>query len=429
MEKLIKYLYYISILCFALPSGDIFHIPVKILVTFGLLFLFLLSRFVENKPIVIDGITKGFLLVITALVLWACLGFANGYGTVIMAMKSFLSLLVTVLGTYLMINHGIVTIKQAMKIISLTAVCMVGFKFVCELVLMAGIIDWVRFRELYVLITGTSITTMEIPFGGMIIYRLMATNDYLPLVLIGFYLLYEKTSIWKKVIMIGILAAYTFIVYSRVAMLQYGVIIAFYLGSLLWDFVKNTTRKRMIIFSSLAIGLLVIGTVVFVWKSDMIIGTVTTFANSMYERWFGNSAAYSDSFRVEQKVYLWEGIWNSPILGQGLGSYIRGYLRSTVVPFSYEAEYLSFIYQFGFVGFSIIIGGILLLFFKMCFTGTSRNRMKLLVLLNFGIWAVRPLYNPQFLSSSSGMIIVAIFLAAAYYSKGLESKKVIKYEK
>ena len=423
MEKLIQYLYYLSILCFALPSGDILNIPVKILVTFGILFLFLASRLIEKKPIVIDGVVKGFILILAALVLWACLGMLNGYDTVFMALKSFLSLLVTVLTSYLMITNHIVTEKKAMKVICFTAVIMVGFKFLCEFVLMAGILDWVQFRQLYVLVTGTNITTMQIPFGGMIIYRLMATNDYLPLVLIGFYLLYEKTSAWKKAVIIAALGVYTFIVYSRVAMLQYGVIVLFYIGSLLWDFLKHATRKRTLIFTVFVAGVLSIVVLAFALKSDMIISTITTFAESMYERWFGNSAEYSDSFRVEQKVYLWEGIWKTPVIGQGLGSYIRGYLRSTVVPFSYEAEYLSFIYQFGFVGFVLIIGGILAIFAKICFAQTKRNRMRLLVLLNFGIWAVRPLYNPQFLSSSSGMIIVAIFLAASYYSKSLELKR------
>ena len=227
MEKLIQYLYYLSILCFALPSGDILNIPVKILVTFGILFLFLASRLIEKKPIVIDGVVKGFILILAALVLWACLGMLNGYDTVFMALKSFLSLLVTVLTSYLMITNHIVTEKKAMKVICFTAVIMVGFKFLCEFVLMAGILDWVQFRQLFVLVTGTNITTMQIPFGGMIIYRLMATNDYLPLVLIGFYLLYEKTSAWKKAVIIATLGVVTFIVYSRVAMLQYGVIVIF----------------------------------------------------------------------------------------------------------------------------------------------------------------------------------------------------------
>jgi hypothetical protein len=313
------------------------------------LILFLASRFIENKPIAMDGVIRGFVLILALLMVWACIGMVNGYDTVFMAIKSFLSLLVTVLSSYLMIKNQIVTEKKAMKVILATALIMVGFKFLCELVLMAGILDWVQFRQLYALVTGTNITTMEIPFGGMIIYRLMATNDYLPLVLMGFYLLYEKTSVWKKVAIIAALGVYTFIVYSRVAMLQYGVIVLFYVGSLLWDVIKQTTRKRMLVVTVLGAGALGILVILFAWKSEMILSTITTFAESMYERWFGDSAEYSDSFRVEQKIYLWEGIWKSPLLGQGLGSYIRGYLRSTVVPFSYEAEYLSFIYQFGFV--------------------------------------------------------------------------------
>ena len=425
MEKLIKYLYYISLLCFALPSGDVFGIPVKLLVTFGLLIITFLWILVKNKPIVIDFVIKGFIFVIVALMIWACIGTLNGYETVFLCLKSFLSLLVTVLCSYLLIKNGFVSVKGATKVLYITAILMVAIKFFCELMLVLGILDWNQFRELYVTITGTSVTTMEIPFGGIIIYRIMATNDFLPLVLVGFYLLYAKTSIVKKVLVIGVLGVYTFIVYSRVAMLQYGVIILFYLASLLWDFLKKTTRKKTILVISLSAAFVVIVGVLFIYKSETILSYAATFIESMYERWFGESASYSDSFRVEQKEYLWAGIWETPVLGQGLGSYIRGYLRSNEFPFSYEAEYLSFVYQFGVIGFMLIIGGIIAVFAKMCFSNRKRIRMNLLILLNFGIWALRPLYNPQLLSSSSGMIIVAIFLAGCYYSQStIEKSKV-----
>lgn len=430
MEKLIKYLYYIHLLCFALPSGDVFGIPVKLLVTFGLLGLTLLWILLENKQIIIDSVIKGFIFVIVALMVWACIGTLNGYETVFQCMKSFLSLLITVLCSYLLIKNKFVSVKPTIKILYGTAILMVALKFLCELILILGILDWNHFRELYVMITGMAVTTMEIPFGGIVIYRIMATNDFLPLVLVGFYLLYEKKSIVKKVIVIGVLGVYTFIVYSRVAMLQYGIIIVFYLASLLWDFLKKMTRKKTIFVVLLCSAAVISVGILFVLESETIVSYIGTFISSMYERWFGESAAYSDSFREEQKEYLWAGIWNTPILGQGLGAYVRGYLRSYEFPFSYEAEYLSFLYQFGFIGFVLIIGGIIGTFMKMCFSDTKKIRMTLLILLNFGIWAFRPFYNPQFLSSSSGMITVAIYLAAYYYSQTtIEKNKVNQYEK
>ena len=425
MEKLIKYLYYISILCFALPSGGILGIPIKILVTFGLLFLFLGSRLIKNQPIRVDGVVRGFVLVMAALSIWACIGIYNGYDTVLMAAKSFLSLLMTVLISYLLIQNKVVSLREAMRALFLTAVLMVGIKLVCEMAMLSGVLDWYTFRDLYQAVTGTVVTTMQIPLGGITVYRIMATNDYLPLVLMGFYLLYEKAATWFKWVVIAVLGVYTFIVYSRVAMLQYAIIVVFYAASLIWDLFRHRTRTKVLWFCLCAGGVLLGAVVMFVWKKDMIISAIATFASSMYERWLGDSAIYSDSFRIEQKAFLWAGIWKTPILGQGLGGYVREYLRSDVVPFSYEAEYLSFIYQFGFLGFILIIGGILGVFAKICFAGIRKNRMWILVLLNFGIWAARPLYNPQFLSSSSGMIIVAIFLAAHYYSQMLKKEEEI----
>lgn len=420
MEKVLKYLYYFSILCFALPSGSILGIPIKLLVTFSLLGLFFVWCLIENKNIVVDPVIVGFVFILVMLWNWGCIGSINGYETVFACFKSFLSLLITVLSTYLVIKNKIVSIEKSIKIIYWTAIFIVLVKFICETILVLGIMEWNQFRQVYGYITGTAVTTMQIPLGGLVIYRIMATNDFLPLVLLGFYLIFEKKSFVKKGAVVLLLGIYTFIVYSRVAMVQYGVIVLLYMASLLWDLIRNTTRGKMIIFVVIAFLSIGIVSTVLVLETETIISYVTTLTGSLYERWFGNSAAYSDSFRDEQSMHLWAGIKETPILGQGLGSYVRGYLRSEELPFSYEAEYLSFLYQFGFVGFVTIVGGIICLFARICFKDTKGIRLNILLLINFGIWALRPIYNPQFLSSSSGMIIVALFLAGGYYSQKLK---------
>lgn len=404
-----------------LPSGNIIGIPIKLLISFALLGLFFVWCISSKKNIVIDIVMVGFVFILVMLLCWGCIGTINGYETVFACFKSFLSLLITVVSTYLVVKNEIVSIEKSIKMIYVTAILIVGIKFLCEIVLVLGMMEWNQFRQIYGIITGTSVTTMQIPFGGLIIYRIMATNDFLPLVLLGFYLIFERKSFIKKCAIVAMLGVYTFIVYSRVAMVQYAVIIMVYLASEIWDFIKNTTREKMVVFVVLMFFVGGVIAVVLAFESDSIISYMTTFMGSLYERWFGDSAAYSDSFRDEQSLYLWLGIKETPILGQGLGSYIRGYLRSEELPFSYEAEYLSFIYQFGFVGFTIIIGGIICLFARICFKDTKGIRLNILLLINFGIWALRPVYNPQFLSSSSGMIIAVLFLAGGYYSKNIRT--------
>lgn len=409
-----------------LPSGNILGLPIKLLVTFALLGIFLIWSLIGKKSIVFDAVMIGFVFVLVMLWCWGCIGSINGYETVFACFKSFLSLLITVIATYLIIKNKIVSIEKSIKIIYLTAILIVLIKFMCEAILVLGVMDWNQFRLAYSAITGTAVTTMQIPFGGIIIYRIMATNDFMPLVLLGFYLIFEKNSWIKKCMVVLLLGIYTFVVYSRVAMVQYAAIVFIYVASLIWDLIKCTTRERLAVFivmTFLSVGLL---SIVIVLKADVIVSSITTIIGSLYDRWFGTSATFSDSFRDEQSMYLWGGIKESPILGQGLGSYIRGYLRSDELRFSYEAEYLSFLYQFGFVGFIIIIGGIIYLFAKICFENTKGIRLKIILLVNFGVWALRPIYNPQFLSSSSGMIIVVLFIAGSYYSKRLkmESKEI-----
>ena len=43
----------------------------------------------------------------------------------------------------------------------------------------------------------------------------------------------------------------------------------------------------------------------------------------------------------------------------------------------------------------------------------------LAVLMNLGIWVVKPLFNPQFLSSNSAMIIITIMFYGIYYNEKL----------
>ena len=429
MDNILKYLYYISILCFALPSGSVLGIPIKMFVTFGLLGLFFVWSTIKKRPIAFDFVIMGFLFILVALSIWACIGVINGYETIMACFKSFLSLLITVFSAYLLIKNKVVSLDKSIKAIYSAAFLIVVIKFACEAVLMLHIVEWNQFRDVYSYITGTDVTTMVIQFGGFPIYRIMATNDFLPLVIAGFYLVFENKSILKKLVVIVALGVYTFVVYSRVAMIQYAVIILFYLACLIWELIRNTTTKKMTI--CVLLSFLVVGVfgVIFVFQSETILSYISTFAESMYERWFGNSAEYSDSFRDEQSKYLWDGIMKTPILGQGLGSYVRGYIRSYALPFSYEAEYLSFIYQFGLVGFITIIGGIICIFANICFSNKQGIRLNLLLLINFGIWALRPLYNPQFLSSSSGMVIVGLFIAGSYYSQKTKLEgRINKYE-
>jgi len=416
VKKIIIGLYYALLLCFALPAGSILGIPIKLLITVAAFGLFIVWIIIEKKEITFDISLAGFVGIFIPISLWSMLSVANGYtSSMIACLKSFISLLSVVIISYVFIKNRIVEVTRAYKILYLAAVLCVVFKYVSEILMIINLVDWLSFRSFFTNVLDASLTTMQMNIGNIIIYRIMAPNDSLPLVLLGFYLLFEKKSIIYKFVAMIIIGGYTFIVYSRVIIIQYLVIILMYLFKELVQYLRFTSKRRTIFMLCLKfvfVGVLGMTVTIYSEKIEVII---QESIDLIEDRFFGSSAVYSDSFRDEQKEYLEVGIEKSPLLGHGLGSYVKDYVRSTAAPYSYEAEYLSFIYQFGYIGFILIIGSIISLFIKICLENVKTFWIFVIAFMNLAIWAIKPLFNPQFLSSNSGMIIVAILIATKYY--------------
>lgn len=64
-------------------------------------------------------------------------------------------------------------------------------------------------------------------------------------------------------------------------------------------------------------------------------------------------AAVSNQIKIEQVKKLTEKWLESPIWGWGYGSYVNGYLRSEVSPFSYEMQLFALLMKIGIVGIFI----------------------------------------------------------------------------
>lgn len=66
-------------------------------------------------------------------------------------------------------------------------------------------------------------------------------------------------------------------------------------------------------------------------------------------------AALSNTIKLEQISKLLDKWKESPILGHGYGSYVEGYLRSEVAPFSYEMQLFALLMKIGILGLGIWI--------------------------------------------------------------------------
>jgi hypothetical protein len=113
---------------------------------------------------------------------------------------------------------------------------------------------------------------------------------------------------------------------------------------------------------------------------------------------------HADAVRREQYARLKEFFARKPIMGHGVGSYDRDYVRSPRMPYSYELQLLSFLFKFGVVGFALLTLGVA----ALCAVLFGRNIAAWAVLATL---AASGLANPFYESSAFGVAFVLTVVA------------------
>lgn len=113
-----------------------------------------------------------------------------------------------------------------------------------------------------------------------------------------------------------------------------------------------------------------------------------------------------------------------------MGSYLPNLIRSTTAPFSYEAEYLSFLYQFGLIGFVMIILGIISVYIKEIWQYVKYNniQIKLFTLLCLAWMLARPIFNPSFYGIQNGFYVIGLLLINAYFNIENNNSKMVQVQ-
>lgn len=412
MDKIIKYLYYLLVFSFVLPNGTFYNLPIKTLLCI-ILFALILVR--SNK--INDNITIKFFYIIVLLCFWSLLSIANGYTTYFSFIKSYFSLLVVVWITYELIKDKVISYKEASKSLAILSITIMIIKIVTSLSMTLGIFSYdgvILFYETYF---NSGITTMYFMVGKFMCYRIMIANDFIPYVFFSFYL-FSKGKRVKKILLVLMMSIFTFIVFSRFVILQFLVLFAI---SAICCFKGNKhyfKNNKVIICCAAIIAIILVSVVI----------SKTNIIEALIFRFKGNSTVESDSIRDVQTFELITGIKDSLFFGHGTGSYLFNYTRSSVTPYSYEKEYLSYIYQFGVFGFCLIIMPTIFFFYKICVSNLKNKYVKYIAIANFLIWAIRPFFNPGFISSNSGIIIVSIYVFSKLLDNKISEKElIVKY--
>ncbi len=136
-----------------------------------------------------------------------------------------------------------------------------------------------------------------------------------------------------------------------------------------------------------------------------------TVAEIIYKRFFSVDNYLSDLTRVQQIDALMGHYETAPYFGQGLGGYVKNFIRDGGLTYSYEVQWVSFLMQFGLVGLTLLL--IPVGFISAPFIlRSSFSRIHWAFFGLFLIWLLSGFTNPFLISLSSG-IIYSMFLTAA----------------
>ena len=404
--KLLNWIVYVYILTYILPTGKIGPLPIqKICVClFILIGILLLLSQKKIKSIILES--KLEIIVFSIGIIWCFVSFGKGSSySVKFASLLFVSVIV-LLVMYYLIKEGLLNLDMIIKCMLYMMILKIIAKIFIEISFLCGIIEYDTVFQLYNEVFKTPAPMMTMDFGSIELMRVQSPSDIVVASLLPFYLIIPNEKKGMKLFYFLMLGIYTLIVFSRVYIVEFAcfmfVAVIFY-----WKKIPKKVRYG-------GIGVVVITAIV--WLRPLV--------EMLYFRFFSDNVAEADSVRTEQIHELIIGIKDAPIWGHGMGSFLPDLIRSEAVPFSYEAEYLSFLYQLGMIGFILLIGGIVCIYLKRLWTYVRYNSLevKVFTLICVGWLLIRPAFNPSFLGLQNGFPMIGLLLLNAYFNEKSRSE-------
>lgn len=294
----------------------------------------------------------------------------------------------------------------------------VGFTILIEIGIMRFGLSYEGFMEIYAQL-GSHPVSMPIESLGM--YRLMTPSDSFPFVALGFLIADKKHTLIFRVLTSLSLIFFAIIVYSRIIFLQLAITLFIALIVRKINF-KDMAELKNIVKSIIAI-CIVISLLIVIFPKE-----TSNIYESLVYRIFSQETVQSDKIRDIQADTLFENISKNPIIGNGLGYYDPEFIRSDIAKYSYELEYLSFLMQFGILGFILIILMLIYSFYLMIDFKITNIKFRYLLYFNFLFWMIKPIFNPNFLSSNSGSLIAVLIILSTYYSRENNMKSVETFD-
>jgi hypothetical protein len=221
---------------------------------------------------------------------------------------------------------------------------------------------------------NTTPTFDVIAFG---IIRFMAPTDFLAPFILYYCLVYMKGRL--RIFLVALMATSIFVTFSRFIWLEGVFAVGVYLLTLSPGRILGVLMAAMIVMPIIAI-----------WAPSSPIIT----------RRFSSDAAFSDTIRVRQYDALTRDMDEHFLIGHGPASFSFSVIRDTGSPYSYEMQWVAFMYQLGVVGLVFLLG---LAIFNIAPLLETPSLAAIPALLLYSFFLLSGFANPSLTGRSAGI--------------------------
>lgn len=378
----------------ALPTGSIVGVPIKHVLYLASLFSlgFLWLRGESLSPHLL------FLLVATAafVLLFSLIGFFKGVTSPVLVIKE-------AAGVFTAISIVLI-VELARKSQWINASFILGaafwgcfiFALMKSLVALLLALKLFSFPQVHAFFLGTfnySVVS-SMMFGGLARISFII-NDFVVVVMLFIVVAYPRSisgvpKIAKYFFLLIGLACLLF-AYSRLLFAIFFVLFCF-VWLFRWKWKARVVSALIVLFSAL-------------YFSQWIEG-------AFEQRFLANQNDVSDSIRIDGINGLLTEWAEVPIFGGGFGYYAKGYVRDSILTYSYEVQWIGFLAKLGLVGIIYLLSLVALLFIKVMEGPRNIGHYAFLFTLSCFILGG---FTNQYLTASASGVLYCIHLAIAEY--------------
>lgn len=368
-----------------LPSGTLGSFNFKVIL-FQICLIsvtaYTLTRGRHLKKIVLN--LSYYFVISVVLSFWWLLGAVNSEEFASAQIVGILSTLFVCLLCYASLELKIVKRATIGRAIISGAVLYCAIKIIVVCLIALKIVSFVQFLRLMEFFNYIPVT--QIIFGNVI--RIQLINDILsPFALAGI-LIYSRGS--KKLDVLSIVGASILFISILLSYSRFTWLILFLVVLMYFFYHQFNMRKTSLVFILVLAGLTSYG----LFGESIGASLGNRFSNQLNE--------VSDTTRSDQIIGLLGMFDQSPVIGNGLGSYVKTVIRDVSQPYTYEVQWLSLLMQMGILGIFVLILAILPLYFRLFHYFTQKHFLMTSLLLT--VWVLSGFTNPYLTSSTAGLV-------------------------